>query len=271
MSGITLCYDKSWHHPRHVTYYDKSCKLSQIASPILQKDTMDMTSTYAQTLRGEAKRFSHIEEGVPFFVPKLGDVKTSKTCLHAYPKLVLLHEAQHSGTSYRKQGDPSMYNRSNVLLRQRLRKDIGIISMLEKFWKTLNCIRKGRSGLSEKEYRKVFLKMFKALSHPQEFCIIEGRRIVKQDWIRDCEDNTMSKRVFMASLFEVADIWTTSTDPVEYRAFLTSLFDRITMIVCMIRTKPDISENSPIWIQFNPLLMLKRVLIVYRLSETIPS
>lgn len=197
---------------------------------------MDACTGYTQSLRGKDKVVSKVEEGVPFFVPQLSKVKTSSTCTKAHPYLLLVHEDEvghhDPGISYRKQGDPTMYTENNVARRQEIRNDVVVVEMLNKFWETLSPVRNGKAALTQKEYVNVFLKMYKALTHPEEFCIIEGRKIVKRDWAHDCaESNTMSKHAFLKSLFEVADIWTTSTDPVEYSSFLERLFLRITMTV----------------------------------------
>ncbi|EEY67422.1 sporangia induced hypothetical protein [Phytophthora infestans T30-4] len=197
-------------------------------------------NAYAQSLRNDKPATKAYEEGVPFFVPQLSKVKTSVMCQGKTEKLLFKYETESTYTSpvspkkipYRKQGNRSLYTEENLLRRQKLMEDPGVLQTIERFWVTFPCIRQGGEAIPMHDYVDVFMKFYKALVTPSEFSIGEARYIVEKDWAKDSIDGeSMSKLLFFGSLFEVADIWTIDIGAAEYVAFLNKLFERVTMVI----------------------------------------
>ncbi|OQR99025.1 hypothetical protein ACHHYP_07482 [Achlya hypogyna] len=198
-------------------------------------NTKDAVGSYLSSLRGERKHVDKIDEGVPFFVPQLSKVKTSAMCTKKQTHLLFGYETLKHGfdESYRKQGNPALYTHEKLRARQQLQSDRQVQACLGRFWETFTSVRLGKTAIDEPEYCDVFVKFFKALVPPQEFAVAEARKIVEKDWARDvgAASEVMTKAMFYRSLFEVADIWTTDIGVDEYVAFLTKLFERVTMTV----------------------------------------
>ncbi|ETK94209.1 hypothetical protein L915_02692 [Phytophthora nicotianae] len=201
---------------------------------------MASLNAYAQSLRSDKPATKPYEEGVPFFVPQLSKVKTNVMCQGKTEKLLFKYETDTTYTSpvspkkipYRKQGNRSLYTEENLLKRQKLMEDPGVLKAIERFWVTFPCIRQGGETIPMHDYVDVFMKFYKALVTPSEFSIGEARYIVEKDWAKDSIDGeSMSKLLFFGALFEVADIWTVDIGAAEYVAFLNKLFERVTMVI----------------------------------------
>ncbi|DBA02259.1 TPA: hypothetical protein N0F65_007669 [Lagenidium giganteum] len=165
-------------------------------------------------------------------------------------------------SSYRKQGDSELYTEENLRKRQLLLEDKQLRAAIARFWDTFPAVRQGFQTIEQKDYVDVFVKFYKALVAPSEFSNGEARKIVERDWERDVGDaELMTKPMFHRALFEVvsgssmtsmlallvalpwfvtmwavavliqADIWTTGIGADIYVAFLSKLFDRVTMTV----------------------------------------
>ena len=82
--------------------------------------------------------------------------------------------------------------------------------------------------MSKAEYAHVHRRVARALA--PELCEAEAAEACKEDWDRDCGGaETITFEAYADGLYELADIWTTRVDELEYVIFLNKLFRRVTM------------------------------------------
>lgn len=83
--------------------------------------------------------------------------------------------------------------------------------------------------LGEQEYFAIFLKVYKAMV--DEFSMAEASKAVRDDWQDDCGGKGyLTAESFMDAVFELADVWTETTDAAEYVQFLRRLLDDVTTV-----------------------------------------
>lgn len=99
-------------------------------------------------------------------------------------------------------------------------------------------------GIGKEDWLKVSVLACKALYDPSSFEIHSAFQEAEIDWNNDCKDSQeMSKEIFHSSLFEVADMWTTTPHKEDYVRFLRKLHYRITKTGdSASRTWRDVSE-----------------------------
>ena len=83
--------------------------------------------------------------------------------------------------------------------------------------------------LGEQEYFAIFLKVYKLMMPAEDYVVSEARLAVREDWVTDCGPRGfLTRDTFIDALFELADVWTLTTDASEYHGFLKALHDKIT-------------------------------------------
>ena len=83
--------------------------------------------------------------------------------------------------------------------------------------------------LGEQDYFAIFLKVYKAMV--DDFSMAEASKAVRDDWQDDCGGKGyLTAESFMDAVFELADVWTETTDAAEYVEFLRRLLDDVTTI-----------------------------------------
>ena len=131
------------------------------------------------------------------------------------------------------QGDAEMYTQENLDRRYGLRHDPAVARMLNMWWATvqrfLKARRKNPNRLLEEEYKVIFLKVYKLMMPGEDYVVSEARMAVHEDWATDCGPRGfLTRDTFIDALFELADVWTLTTEAHEYHGFLKSLHDKIT-------------------------------------------
>ena len=159
----------------------------------------------------------------------------------------------------RRQGNLDMY--SDTALRQRtsLREHPEIKACCHRWWSCLiiPIIDKDRSGTISREEYLIFHKCLNlALMHEEQDRVISSRpmgsaaatRLALEDWEHDAAGG---KRIeagrFEIAMFELADLWTDTTDPQEYVDFLDWLFAQ--MVTAMSKF-PNLSESQRVSLRF---------------------
>eukprot|EP00698_Gefionella_okellyi_P023179 TRINITY_DN782_c0_g1_i1.p1 TRINITY_DN782_c0_g1~~TRINITY_DN782_c0_g1_i1.p1 ORF type:complete len:1298 (+),score=213.59 TRINITY_DN782_c0_g1_i1:513-3896(+) len=156
------------------------------------------------------------------------------------------------------QGDWNMYTSENMQLRESLGSSAKIAAVTAKWWAVAT--RRGvRSGVDRAEYVHMNKLMYKALI--PVYNAREAERVAQDDWLVDCDGRKeLDNLLFCNSLFELADIWTLTTEEHEYVEFLNRLLHQISDgdhwrdlndVDCLdldlgddIASSSDLSENS---------------------------
>lgn len=147
-------------------------------------------------------------------------------------KCVLKMNEAH-GARYIDQGNEEMYTQENLDKRYAIRHDPTVAGLLRVWWRAcmgLNKQHKQPYGkLFAPEYCAVFEKVYKVMMPARDYDAAEAKRAVRDDWKSDAKGKrSMDEHAFMDALFELADVWTQTTDASEYAAFLEQLLLRVT-------------------------------------------
>ena len=65
----------------------------------------------------------------------------------------------------------------------------------------------------------------------RRFNLKDAVKCAKEDWLADCKgdvEHGLSREALKDSLFEMADVWSETIDPLEYAGFLQAVFAAIT-------------------------------------------
>ena len=131
------------------------------------------------------------------------------------------------------QGDQEMYTQESLDQRYGVRHDPAVAQMLRTWWATvqrmLKALSKNPNRLCEDEYNVIFLKVYKLMMPAEDYVVSEARLAVHEDWVTDCGPRGfLTRDTFIDALFELADVWTLTTEASEYHGFLKALHDKIT-------------------------------------------
>ncbi|KAF0853129.1 putative mitochondrial protein [Andalucia godoyi] len=130
-----------------------------------------------------------------------------------------------SGLDKRKQGDASMYTYPNMSARDHNRSSLLVIAASERWWSTMERKLPSLGALPRPLYVIVFTLAYERLLPFDSF-----RDRVEQAYEDYAEDAKKSKdhkidlHTFLAALFELADVWTDTTEESEYVDFLNALY-----------------------------------------------
>lgn len=126
------------------------------------------------------------------------------------------------------QGDEAMYTADNLKARARNRSHPDVLAILDVWWQAVTSGGK-KASVDRNRYVMVFTKIGLALTEEGEVADAEVcKQQAEQAWEEDRKGNkSLNERLFLDSVFELADVWTVSTDPDEYVEWLTKLFRRL--------------------------------------------
>ena len=129
-----------------------------------------------------------------------------------------------------KQGDLDMYSEENLAIRERLRDDRRVCRMLERWWagSSAHDDRDKNEALDHDEYERFYARLVHLVDPDDEMTELEIAEAMEDDFRSDSEGHAqVTKDEFVASVFELADNWTNSTDADEYVEFLKLGYDRV--------------------------------------------
>ena len=147
----------------------------------------------------------------------------------------------------RLQADLSLNTMKAWETRLALRREASVRDVLHLWWMTF--LRTLRPGLEEDElpmmgkamYVRMYELIFRALASMEEeqYEETEARQCAEEDWASESACDTMSREVFLDSVFQLADLYTDTTSATEYAGFLRRLLE---LCVCK-GASPDLSDG----------------------------
>ena len=141
-------------------------------------------------------------------------------------------------------GDIACYTPAAMLLRHHALEHPRVQELLEQWWTaaTRHGDVNGDGKLNQEEYSCVYRLLLAAFDTGEqddgeseedddedvEAAAARAAATLAEDWARDCGDDGMVDREeFKTSIFELADQWTETCEPVEYISFLEELYLRV--------------------------------------------
>ena len=74
----------------------------------------------------------------------------------------------------------------------------------------------------------VFQKVYKLMMPAEDYDEEEAKSAVHEDWATDSRGKGyLTRDMFIDAVFELADVWTVTTEAVEYASFLADLHEKI--------------------------------------------
>lgn len=138
------------------------------------------------------------------------------------------------------QGDEELYEADRLFERFQNRNDPQVRQQLNAWWTwahetfadqdTVTCAERLLMFVSQGMYSIVMLRVHKALLEPEEeWDQDEAEELIEQAWLSDTHGRgkSMSRTEWNDSLFELADMWTLTTEANEYAEFLKRLLDNV--------------------------------------------
>lgn len=124
--------------------------------------------------------------------------------------------------SYRQQGNLDMYSSDNMKIREKNRHHPEVRAAIEKFWGALPKTPLGNVNKSIYVwYSRQLFFTFVPGGTEHEF-----QQVVQEDWKNDAVWScSMNERMFSYAIYNLADIWCETLDPIEYRDFITRCAD----------------------------------------------
>lgn len=129
-------------------------------------------------------------------------------------------------------GNRLLYSDINLLKRDMIRFDPGVIEVLSYFWKVAD--EDGNGAVDEQEYTHIHRRLYRCLvplvdrfaqSKTQE------KKMANDDWVMDCQGyDTLNHNRFNLCFFQLADKWTDEVDAEEYATFLWRVLIGMTKI-----------------------------------------
>eukprot|EP00736_Rhodelphis_marinus_P010365 Rmarinus@m.285 len=132
------------------------------------------------------------------------------------------------GKPYWKCGDKSMYTKENLARRRALKSHPAVAEAIQRFANLYHFDQRGgKSFIKRDEYLRVHMLVAKALI--PKLSSKEALKVALEDWENDAkgEKTILPYDEFHDSIFELVDLWTTSTDIDEYISFLDALNFRV--------------------------------------------
>ena len=131
---------------------------------------------------------------------------------------------------YWMQADEALNTKQAWAQRAKLRKHPAVVAKLELWWHcALRSVQSGdaaRTTIDKHSYIRLSRLLHKAMIN--EWDEEDAAACAEQDWATDSNGRAViDEKRFMDCVFELADIWTRTIDPVEYAAFLQRLLDDI--------------------------------------------
>lgn len=125
------------------------------------------------------------------------------------------------------QGDAAMNTAEVWALRLKLRQHKLVLHQLED---SCNIVMGGTSttSIGYDRYVELQVRIYKALV--KRFSMKDAKKCAKDDWVNDCKGDSskgLTREALKDSLFEMADVWCETIDPLEYAVFLQTVFDAI--------------------------------------------
>ena len=134
---------------------------------------------------------------------------------------------------YWQQGSLVLYHDDVVDARAALRHEPLVVAELQRWWFTALHSRREAAdanlfelSLTKPDYVAVILRVGKVTC--KDWTLAQGRKSADDDWLTDSRGcGTLNREMFMDAIFELADLWTATTEADEYVEFLRNLFDHI--------------------------------------------
>ena len=154
------------------------------------------------------------------------------------------------GVHAQDEGDMAHYTPDALLARQRVQAHPRVAELLEQWWLVAKLVdHDGDEVLSKEEYRVVYERLIASFAEDggdddgggmggggeeggmggvEGFDEADAMAAFDEDWDNDNgDDEVVDKAEFQASIFELADQWTETTDAAEYIEFLETLFVKV--------------------------------------------
>ena len=154
------------------------------------------------------------------------------------------------------QGNVELYSREKLCARRITRQDDRLIPSVEMWWQlastheltaTGDLVEPGR--ITFDEYVAINMRFYKLLVEPYDEA--EARASAEEDWRNDTKNSgVMDFPTFFASMTEMADQWTNTTDVDEYVQFLHYMWDDLTV--------EDEETGEFHWIGWKPMKKAKQ-------------
>ena len=135
--------------------------------------------------------------------------------------------------SYQDQGDADLSTAEAFQQRQRLRRSHEVLSELQEWWHaaraTARRVRPSATSLLEEDYCCIFVELYRDLLGADGYDEVDAEREAHEEWRNDsCEGGSgMQREHFLASIFELCDVYERSIAAVEYARFLRELLHRV--------------------------------------------
>jgi hypothetical protein len=130
-------------------------------------------------------------------------------------------------TGEQAEGDATMYSAAHLLERYRNRQHAGVVAELEHWWSLMRATfdNDGSQTLDRAEYMELHRRLLYAfaLDDDDENDLTPAQQLaaLEDDWMQDSEgQDTVDKARFCDAMFSLADVWTETTDAMEYIEFL---------------------------------------------------
>jgi hypothetical protein len=145
------------------------------------------------------------------------------------------------------EGDMAHYTPDALLARRRVLAHPRVAELLDQWWLVAKLVdHDGDEVLSKEEYRVVYERLIASFAEGGDgggggggvggggeggvegFDEADAMAAFDEDWDNDNgDDEVVDKEEFKASIFELADQWTETTEPAEYIEFLETLFVKV--------------------------------------------
>jgi hypothetical protein len=123
-----------------------------------------------------------------------------------------------------KQGNWEMYSDENLVRRKLIRNDSALQAVIKEWWNRCTLNKKGQ--LEKKDYIAMNKRIYVALVEDDDEK--EAAKCAETDWQSDAKGKDyMTATQFSDSLYELADMWTMSTEAAEYVQFLQELLENV--------------------------------------------
>eukprot|EP00232_Nephroselmis_pyriformis_P014576 CAMPEP_0182899062 /NCGR_PEP_ID=MMETSP0034_2-20130328/27852_1 /TAXON_ID=156128 /ORGANISM="Nephroselmis pyriformis, Strain CCMP717" /LENGTH=364 /DNA_ID=CAMNT_0025033059 /DNA_START=252 /DNA_END=1343 /DNA_ORIENTATION=- len=157
------------------------------------------------------------------------DVAVEKGYLASGQLTTELTAGELATVAYHDQADPEMYSKEALKRRAALRRSKDITDAVKLWWDALAGGEKGgkqNNAIGKSQYMLMNVNIHLYLVPEEDddwFAQAEA------DWKEDARGKThMPFRIFFDAVFELADVWCTTTDEAEYVQFVTNMFHGMT-------------------------------------------
>ena len=154
-------------------------------------------------------------------------------------------DANVDSIPYWRQGDKSLYSPEVLRLRMELRRSHAVRQGLHELWETTHRSQHVISGadtvevLTRMNYLAVLRPIYRLLLGSEA-----TEADLQDDWISDSAGSLLTRERFCDAMFELTDIWTSSTDEAEYGLFLRGLVNLMEGRIPMLQQEEGLQARA---------------------------